>query len=76
MALVLAMALSMPQVERRTRHEVMMDKLKTHGINDWFADFVGALQDSGSGLTSPRPEPPMEEPPPEEPSSMWQRRTA
>jgi len=72
----------MPQAERRTRHEVMMDKLKTHGINDWFADFVGALQDSGSGMTSPRPESPMEEPSadeepsPEEPSSMWQRRTA
>lgn len=71
MARVIAMALSMPQAERRTRHEVMMDKLKSHGISDWFADFIGALQESGSDATSPRPEPPMEEP-----SPMWPRRTA
>ena len=46
MARVLAMALSMPLTERRMRHEAMMDRLKKHSIQDWFADFIRALQDS------------------------------
>jgi trehalose 6-phosphate synthase len=52
MARVLAMALSMPLAERRKRHEAMMDRLTRHTIQDWFADFIGALQAcQGEGST-------------------------
>jgi trehalose 6-phosphate synthase len=47
MARTLATALSMPLTERRMRWEAMMTKLRGHTIQDWFADFVEALQDSG-----------------------------
>ena len=46
MARVLAMAAAMPLTERRMRYEAMMDQLKRHSIQDWFADFIRALQDS------------------------------
>jgi trehalose 6-phosphate synthase len=71
MARVIAMALSMPPAERRMRHEAMMDKLKGHGINDWFANFIRALQDSRNEFAPAFAEPPMAEQ-----SAMWQRRTA
>ena len=62
MARVLAMALSMPLAERRMRYEAMMDKLRRHTIQDWFADFIRALQDSQSeGATHAG-------------SALWQRR--
>ena len=36
----------MPLTERRMRYEAMMEKLRRHSIQQWFADFVDALQDS------------------------------
>jgi trehalose 6-phosphate synthase len=44
MARTIATALSMPLHERRLRWEAMMAKLRTHTIQQWFADFVDALQ--------------------------------
>jgi trehalose 6-phosphate synthase len=44
MARTIATALSMPLNERRLRWEAMMDKLRDHTIQQWFADFVDALQ--------------------------------
>src|SRR5215475_7118300 len=45
MARSIATALSMPLTERRMRHEAMMDKLKSHSIKHWFAEFIDALGD-------------------------------
>ena len=44
MARTIATALSMPLSERRMRWEAMMEKLRNHTIQQWFADFVDALQ--------------------------------
>jgi trehalose 6-phosphate synthase len=44
MARTIATALSMPLSERRMRWEAMMQKLRNHTIQQWFADFVDALQ--------------------------------
>jgi len=44
MARTIATALSMPLPERRLRWEAMMDKLRSHTIQQWFEDFVDALQ--------------------------------
>jgi trehalose 6-phosphate synthase len=44
MARTIATALSMPLNERRLRWEAMMDKLRKHTIQQWFADFADALQ--------------------------------
>jgi trehalose 6-phosphate synthase len=44
MARSIAVALSMPLAERRLRWEAMMEKLRNHTIQHWFADFVDALQ--------------------------------
>jgi trehalose 6-phosphate synthase len=46
MAKTIATALSMPAVERRMRWEAMMEKLRAGTIQQWFADFVEALQDT------------------------------
>jgi trehalose 6-phosphate synthase len=46
MAHTIATALSMPLTERRMRWEAMMTKLRNHTIQQWFADFIDALQDS------------------------------
>jgi trehalose 6-phosphate synthase len=46
MARTLATALSMPLVERRMRWEAMMTKLRASTIQQWFADFIDALQDT------------------------------
>jgi trehalose 6-phosphate synthase len=43
MARTIATALSMPLIERRMRWEAMMAKLRSHTIQQWFADFVHAL---------------------------------
>ncbi len=48
MARTIAIALSMPLTERRMRWEAMMTNLRSHTIQDWFADFVDALQDTQS----------------------------
>jgi trehalose 6-phosphate synthase len=44
MARTIATALSMPLNERRLRWEAMMDKLRDHTIQQWFANFVDALE--------------------------------
>jgi trehalose 6-phosphate synthase len=44
MARTIATAVSMPLSERRLRWEAMMEKLRNHTIQQWFADFVDALQ--------------------------------
>ena len=46
MARTIAVALSMPLHERRMRWEAMMARLRSHTIQQWFADFVGALQET------------------------------
>lgn len=44
MARAIATAFSMPLLERRMRWEAMMAKLRAATIQDWFGDFVEALQ--------------------------------
>ena len=44
MARTIATALSMPLIERRMRWEAMMKKLRVGTIQQWFTDFVDALQ--------------------------------
>jgi trehalose 6-phosphate synthase len=46
MARTIATALSMPLTERCMRWEAMMEKLHAGTIQQWFADFVDALQDT------------------------------
>ncbi len=48
MARTIALALSMPLTERRIRWEAMMAKLHAGTIQQWFADFVDALQETQS----------------------------
>ncbi len=48
MARTIATALSMPLTERRMRWEAMMTKLRASTIQQWFADFIDALQDTQS----------------------------
>ncbi|WP_291690080.1 trehalose-6-phosphate synthase [Bradyrhizobium sp.] len=55
MARTIVTALSMPLPERRMRYEAMMEKLSGHSIQQWFADFVGALQDSQSSKVVAEP---------------------
>jgi len=55
MARAIAMALSMPLAERRMRYAAMMDKLRDHGIQQWFTDFVDALQESRSEKAAAAP---------------------
>jgi trehalose 6-phosphate synthase len=46
MARTIATALSMPLTERRMRWEAMMARLRAGTIQQWFADFVEALQET------------------------------
>ena len=46
MARTIATALAMPLTERRMRWEAMMEKLRGSTIQQWFADFVEALQET------------------------------
>jgi trehalose 6-phosphate synthase len=46
MARTVATALSMPLAERRMRWEAMMEKLRGGTIQQWFADFLDALQET------------------------------
>jgi trehalose 6-phosphate synthase len=48
MARTIATALSMPLAERRMRWEAMMARLRGHTVQQWFADFVDALQETHS----------------------------
>jgi trehalose 6-phosphate synthase len=69
MARTIALALSMPLLERRMRWETMMTKLRRHSIQDWFASFVEMLQQTRAGEDAP--EPAVEEPP----TPPWQLRS-
>jgi trehalose 6-phosphate synthase len=69
MARAIATALSMPLTERRMRWEAMMAKLRGHTIQQWFADFVEALRESGAERCTAAP--PIAEPP-----TLWPQRTA
>jgi trehalose 6-phosphate synthase len=44
MARAIAVALSMPLLERRMRWEAMMAKLRRRSVQQWFSSFVDALQ--------------------------------
>jgi trehalose 6-phosphate synthase len=68
MARTIAIALSMPLIERRMRWEAMMAKLRSNTIQVWFSDFVDALQATHTG--SDVAEPPIDEPP-----TVWPLRT-
>jgi trehalose 6-phosphate synthase len=52
MARTIATALSMPLTERRMRYEAMMEKLRGHSIQQWFADFIEALGRSPADRTA------------------------
>src|SRR6202521_1734227 len=64
MARAIATALSMPLTERRMRWEAMMEKLHAGTIQQWFADFVDALQETRSDRSG-------SEPPLLEPQAPW-----
>jgi trehalose 6-phosphate synthase len=55
MARIIAMAVSMPLPERRMRYEAMMEKLRRRSIQQWFTDFIEALQDSQAGKPADEP---------------------
>jgi len=55
MARTIATALAMPLPERRMRHEAMMERLRSHSIQHWFADFVEALGDCHADRTEDAP---------------------
>jgi trehalose 6-phosphate synthase len=57
MARTIATALSMPLTERRMRYEAMMQKLRGHSIQQWFADFIAALRQSPADRSTPGPLP-------------------
>ena len=64
MARTIAAALAMPVTERRMRWEAMMVKLNAGTIQQWFADFTEALQDTqgtGSAIVA-------------QPRTLWPRR--
>src|SRR5229473_1093266 len=68
MARTIAIALSMPLMERCMRWEAMMEKLHASTIQGWFADFVDALQQTQSDPCGP-------EPLPAEPPAPWPLRS-
>jgi trehalose 6-phosphate synthase len=68
MARTIATALSMPLTERRLRWEAMMTKLRGHTIQQWFADFVDALQETRNDRGAV--DPPLREPP-----ALWPLRS-
>ena len=65
MARAIAMALSMPLIERRMRWEAMMVKLRRHSIQQWFTSFLEALQNTRAEreATEPIVEPSIQWPP-------------
>src|SRR6202048_2143049 len=68
MARTIATALTMSLTERRLRWEAMMAKLNAGTIQQWFADFVTARQDTRTDKGAA--EPPMTEPP-----TLWPLRS-
>jgi trehalose 6-phosphate synthase len=73
MARTIATALSMPLTERRMRWEAMMVKLRAGTIQQWFADFVDALEEAQSDKAATEPLVP--EPPVSEPPTLWPLRS-
>jgi trehalose 6-phosphate synthase len=69
MARAIATALSMPLTERRLRWEAMMAKLRGNTIQQWFADFVEALQDTRAAPGA------IEAPEPPQPPALWSLRS-
>jgi trehalose 6-phosphate synthase len=67
MARTIATALSMSLTERCMRWEAMMTKLRAGTIQQWFADFVQALQDTRSDRRALEP--------PIEPPTLWSLRS-
>jgi trehalose 6-phosphate synthase len=65
MARAIAMALSMPLLERRMRWEAMMAKLRRHSIQQWFTSFFETLQNARADREAMQPivEPPIQWPP-------------
>ena len=55
MARTIATAISMPLIERRMRWEAMMAKLRVGTIQQWFADFVDALQETQIDMAATEP---------------------
>ena len=55
MARTIATALSMPLTERCMRWEAMMAKLRSSTIQQWFTDFVDALQETATGKGASKP---------------------
>jgi len=55
MAHAIATAISMPLLERRMRHQAMMAKLRAGSIQQWFADFIDALQGRRAAKQSQAP---------------------
>jgi trehalose 6-phosphate synthase len=53
MARTIAMALSMPLLERRMRWEAMMAKLQCHSIQHWFTSFVETLRETRGEAATP-----------------------
>jgi trehalose 6-phosphate synthase len=45
MAETIATALAMPLTERRMRYQAMMERIRGHNIQQWFADFIEALRE-------------------------------
>jgi trehalose 6-phosphate synthase len=68
MSRTIATALSMPLTERRLRWEAMMEKLHAGTIQQWFSDFVDALQETRSDRSG-------SEPPLLEPQALWPLRS-
>ena len=71
MARAIATAFSMPLMERRMRWEAMMAKLRTGTIQQWFKDFLDALQDAHGNWEKPAGTDGLQDPPP-----RWPLRTA
>src|SRR6201998_1863812 len=69
MARTIAVALSMPLIERRMRWEAMMAKLRTGTIQRWSTDFVEALQATRIEESAAMPES-------MEPPTVWPLRSA
>jgi trehalose 6-phosphate synthase len=66
MARTIAAASAMPLTERRTRWEAMMAKLNKGTIQQWFADFIDALQSVQKPEKAALPEP----------AALWPRRAS
>jgi trehalose 6-phosphate synthase len=55
MARAIATAVAMPLTERRMRYEAMMQRLRGHTIQQWFAEFVDTLQECAPDAAASTP---------------------